>query len=94
MELPEEKRKILEEIARNPGITIPQLARALAKSEKTITNHLTELKKLNLVITRGKTNNLYTTKLGNLITKTNPRSQPPDSRNQSGERRGKDLTDL
>ncbi|MEM0473018.1 MAG: CRISPR-associated CARF protein Csa3 [Sulfolobales archaeon] len=65
-ELPEEKTKILETIVRNPGITIPQLARITKKSEKTIANHLTELKKLNLVITRGKTNNIYPTKLGEL----------------------------
>ncbi len=66
-ELPEEKIKILETIARNPGITIAQLARITGKSEKTIVNHLTELKKLNLTIARGKTNNLYPTKLGELI---------------------------
>ncbi|MEM4972057.1 MAG: CRISPR-associated CARF protein Csa3, partial [Sulfolobales archaeon] len=44
-ELTEEKRKILETIVRNPGITPPQLARIMQKSEKTIANHITELKK-------------------------------------------------
>ena len=69
-ELPEEKKKILETIVINPGITPAQLAKNLGKSEKTIANHITELKKLNLVITRGKTNNIYPTKLGIIISKT------------------------
>ncbi len=69
-ELPEEKGKILETIMKNPGITPPQLAKLTHKSEKTIANHITELKKLNLVITRGKTNNIYPTKLGILKSKT------------------------
>ncbi|GAY25378.1 CRISPR locus-related DNA-binding protein [Desulfurococcaceae archaeon AG1] len=68
-ELTEEKRRILETIVRNPGITPPQLARIMRKSEKTIANHITELKKQNLVITRGKTNNIHPTKLGTIIAK-------------------------
>lgn len=65
-ELTEEKREILEIIEKNPGTTIPEIARTLEKSEKTITNHVNTLKKQRLVAAKGKRNNLYLTKLGQI----------------------------
>jgi CRISPR-associated protein Csa3 len=68
-ELTEEKKQVIEAVLRNPGTTIPEIAKELNKSEKTITNHINTLKKQRLVAAKGKRNNLYLTKLGKIKTK-------------------------
>jgi len=52
--LSEEKRLILAELARNPGLTAEGLAKRLKRAPKTVRNHLAELKKAGLVAARGR----------------------------------------
>ena len=49
-----EKEEILRAISQNPGIRVEGLSLMLGKSPKTIRNHLSELKKMGLVIARGR----------------------------------------
>jgi CRISPR-associated protein Csa3 len=51
--LSEEKRAILAELSRSPGATAEELARRLGRAQKTVRNHLAELKKAGLVTARG-----------------------------------------
>ena len=60
--LSKEKQEILKTIMKHPGITTKELAQTLKKKEKTIINHIVELKKLNLVAQKGKLAGIYPTK--------------------------------
>ncbi len=59
--LSKEKMEILKIIMENPGITVKELAQTVGRKEKTIINHMIELKKLNLVVQKGKLAGLYPT---------------------------------
>ncbi len=48
--LSNEKKKILEHIEKNPGITRSELAEALGRSERTVRAHLAELKRLRFIV--------------------------------------------
>lgn len=52
--LSREKLAILSEIARRPGVSAELIARRLGRSLKTIRNHLWELKRMGLVVSRGR----------------------------------------
>jgi len=66
--LSREKQEILAEIMKNPGITAKELALKLGKKEKTILNHIAELKKHQLVVQKGKYSGLYPTKWTKIAT--------------------------
>jgi len=68
-EYSEEKMRILKEIAENPGTTIREIAEKIKRSEKTVTTHINDLKKDRLVTSKGRTQNLYITKLGEIKNK-------------------------
>ncbi len=65
--LTQEKKKTLKTIMENPGITVREIAETLGKKEKTILNHLTELKKKQLVKIKGRSRGLYPTKWAKTI---------------------------
>jgi CRISPR-associated protein Csa3 len=52
--LSEEKRLILAELAKSPGLTVEGLAKRLKRAPKTVRNHVAELKKAGLVAARGR----------------------------------------
>ena len=60
--LSKEKQQIILETMRNPGITVKELAEKLGKKEKTIANHIAELKKHQLVVQKGRYSGIYPTK--------------------------------
>lgn len=65
--LSEEKMRMLKVIASRPGIGVEALARTLAKSPKTVRNHLTDLKRMGLVASSGRGAPLRLTTWGNAI---------------------------
>ncbi|MEM1848705.1 MAG: CRISPR-associated CARF protein Csa3 [Thermofilaceae archaeon] len=62
--LSREKVEILREIARSPGVSVEVLARRLGRSLKTVRNHLSELKSMGLVSSRGRGAPLELTRWG------------------------------
>lgn len=67
--LSEEKLNIVKLAVQNPGITTAEAARQLGKSEKTIQNHLAELKKNAILTQKGKARSIYPTKIAEVIVK-------------------------
>ncbi len=65
-----EKQNILKTITTNPGTTIQELATIHHKTPNTIKTYITQLKKLELVIQKGRKATLYPTKWAKIITKT------------------------
>jgi len=66
--LSKEKKQIILEIMKTPGITVKELAEKLGKKEKTIANHIAELKKHQLVVQKGKYSGIYPTKWAKIAT--------------------------
>jgi len=66
--LSKEKKQIILEIMKTPGITVKELAEKLGKKEKTIANHIAELKKHQLVVQKGKYSGIYPTKWTKIAT--------------------------
>ncbi len=65
-----EKQNILKTITQNPGITIQELAQIHNKTTNTIRIYITQLKRLELVIQKGRKASIYPTKWAKIITKT------------------------
>jgi len=65
--LSREKREILREIAARPGVPVEPLARRLGRSPKTVRNHLSELKAMGLVASRGRGAPLELTRWGRVL---------------------------
>lgn len=59
--LSKEKQQIVREAIRNPGITVKELAEKLGRKEKTIVNHVAELKKHQLIVQKGRYSGIYPT---------------------------------
>ncbi|WP_338602870.1 CRISPR-associated CARF protein Csa3 [Sulfolobus tengchongensis] len=59
-----EEMRMLDVIKRNNGISTTELAKVLGKSEKTLLNKITELKKIGIVTQKGKDRKVEITPLG------------------------------
>lgn len=68
--LSREKQEILRIVKSKPGITVKELAQILGRKEKTIINHIIELKKLNLIVQKGKLAGIYPTQWTQTVIKT------------------------
>jgi len=65
--LTEEKKKILQTIIENPGITIEELAKTHNKTPKTMKNYINQLKRNELIIQKGRKAAVYPTQWAKLI---------------------------
>jgi DNA-binding IclR family transcriptional regulator len=54
-------------IASQPGSRVEELVEATGMKEKTLRNHIAELKALNLVVQKGRGSGLYLTEWGRLV---------------------------
>lgn len=66
--------EIIGEVSKNPGVTIEELARITKKSEKTIRNILSRLRKL-LITQKGRKAGLYPTKWVKILTPIKPKTE-------------------
>jgi len=65
--LSREKLEILREIAARPGASVEYVAKRLGRSPKTVRNHLSELKAMGLVVSRGRGAPLELTRWGRVL---------------------------
>lgn len=65
--LTEEKKKILQTIIENPGITVEELARIHSKTWKTMKNYVNQLKRNELVVQKGRRATLYPTQWARIV---------------------------
>lgn len=68
--LSEEKLGIMRVVLENPGVSVDEIALILKKKSKTIMNHLSELKKLGLVVQKGRKSGVYPTEWAKVLVVT------------------------
>jgi len=65
-----EKERILLMVVESPGLTAEELSERLNIKEKTVKNHMSELKAMNLVTQRGRGRGYYLTSWGRLMVRS------------------------
>lgn len=71
LRLDESYMEIIKQINENDGSTIEELSSKLNVADKTIRNKISELKKLNIVMQKGRGQGIYLTDLGFLVKEIN-----------------------